>query len=77
MRPANYTASSGFTYRLFNHKTTAGDAETMCQAQGGHLASFASGEEQQEVEDFLIGNVSGPRQRGRRGPLACSGRGRQ
>lgn len=55
--PANYSASSGGVFRLYNTRATAAQARAMCNAQGAHLASFSSGDEQNEVEQWLVDNV--------------------
>jgi hypothetical protein len=52
------TASGNFTFN--NANLTYDAAESDCRAQGGHLASYSTLFEQQDVEDFLVNNV-GPR----------------
>jgi hypothetical protein len=49
------TPGGNFTFN--NANLTYDAAESDCRAQGGHLASYNTLFEQQDVEDFLINNV--------------------
>jgi hypothetical protein len=53
MGPKNLTLTSNVTgnvFTLYTSATTQADAELTCRTQGGHLASFASMDEQIEME---------------------------
>jgi hypothetical protein len=52
-------ASTGAHFMFNNYNYTYNEAEQECQAQGGHLASYETVQEQLDVEAFLISNVSG------------------
>ena len=49
--------TSGETYLLNTCQLAQPDAETFCRANGGHLVSYLSLEEQQEVEQFFVDEV--------------------
>jgi hypothetical protein len=51
------TAGSGAQFTFNNNNFTYDNAEMDCQMQGGHLASYDTMQEQQDVESFLIDNV--------------------
>ncbi len=51
-------ASTGAHFMFNNYNYTYSQAEEECQKQGGHLASYETVQEQLDVEQFLISNVS-------------------
>ena len=56
MAPPPYTAeTTGNTFFLNLTFTSHADAELNCQANGGHLAQYASADEQKEVEQYFTG----------------------
>ena len=58
MYPDNYTTASGVNFTFNNIAVDADRAEDMCNEQCGHLASYTSLTEQNDVENFYISNVS-------------------
>jgi hypothetical protein len=51
------TTSSGVQFTFNNNNYTYDAAEIDCQMQGGHLPSYETMREQQDVESFLVDNV--------------------
>ena len=47
--PSAVVSDNGHTYKLFEHHMSWPDAEALCQAQGGHLVSITSQQEQELV----------------------------
>jgi hypothetical protein len=64
MRPAAdgytvaFTTSSSATFVLNTSAVTQLEAEATCARNGGHLAGFTSYLEQEQVEAFLVEDVS-------------------
>jgi hypothetical protein len=53
-----YTAkSSGATFKLHGILSNASTAEAVCRSEGGHMASFSSLQEQNEVEQYYLAMV--------------------
>ena len=48
------TNSTSTTFCLYTAPQNFTNAETSCQATGGHLAVFISGTEQNEVENYFV-----------------------
>jgi hypothetical protein len=61
-----YNSSRGRSFMLNPTPANGSAAERTCRDQGGHLASFLSLAEQQEVEGYYLGRVGGTR-----APQAC------
>ena len=51
-----YSPNTNYTYILNTSFVTRNDAEERCRCDGGHLATFDSSAEQQEVEQYFISN---------------------
>ncbi len=54
----NSPASSGFLF--FSDLKTQAEAETHCKLNGGHLAYFNNAADQNNVEQWLVNEVSAP-----------------
>jgi hypothetical protein len=57
MYPDNYTTASGVNFTFNNILLKGPAAEDMCNDQCGHLASYTSLTEQNDVEQFYIQSV--------------------
>ena len=57
--PDNYTNAQGVRWTFNNLATNQSAAEALCNMQCGHLASYTSAQEQNDVEGFYIDNVGG------------------
>jgi hypothetical protein len=57
MYPDNYTTASGVNFTFNNIALSGSAAEDMCNDQCGHMASYTSLTEQNDVEQFYIQNV--------------------
>ena len=57
--PDNYTNAQGVSWTFNNLATNQSEAQAMCNKQCGHLASYTSAQEQNDVEQFYISNVRG------------------
>jgi hypothetical protein len=64
MFPDNYTTASGVNFTFNNIALNGSAAEDMCNDQCGHLASYTSLTEQNDVEQFYIQSVGGPSSEG-------------
>lgn len=72
--------STGYNYTLTTCRASYSEAEGSCRLQGGHLASYASQQEQEEVEQYfaaqrlLVGSYQGAYWLGAkvRSAVACS-----
>jgi hypothetical protein len=53
----SYNTTKGRTFMFSPTRASAAAAEQACRDQGGHLVSYASMAEQQEVERFFIEQV--------------------
>jgi hypothetical protein len=69
--PDNYTNAQGVNFTFNNIPTNQSAAQALCNRQCGYLASYISAQEQNDVEQFFIGNV---RSFGRCDEAACQPR---
>nr|CDJ81789.1 C-type lectin domain containing protein [Haemonchus contortus] len=47
--PKGWVNNFGYSYKVFNHRATFEEAEAVCVAEGGHLASIHSQEENEFI----------------------------